>query len=698
VSRGRKVPSELQRLLDTSPDAVLLVDRTGSIVALNGRAEAIFGTSARELRGRPVEVLLPARFRGGHLKARTDYGQTPTVRAMSARRGLMGQRADGAEFPVEVSLAPVAGSPEGLVMAVVHDVSSRIRAEAAIGSEGRAGATLDAIPDAVLVTDSSGNLHFLNRSAEELTGHRQASARGLALETVLPLAIPTGDATLTDRVAACLERGAPTEAWEVALPPQRDRERRVLDVSVSPLRDASGAITGAAVIARDVTRARHIAKELAHQATHDALTGLVNRSEFERRLARALAGTESGGEHALCFLDLDGFKNVNDACGHLAGDELLRQLSGVMRDRMRARDTLARLGGDEFGVLLEHCGVTRAARVAEEIRKAIRGHRFAFGETTYRVGVSIGIVPIRSVGPARELLRAADSACYAAKRAGGNRVQMQDLRAPIPGTRSEREWLRSVRHAAEEGRFRLYAQPLVPLAGGNGALPRLELLLRLDQGGGELVPPVGFLPTARRHGLMPTLDEWVVRGAAEGLSRWQRAHPGADLPTVAINLADETVTGGDAMRVISRVLAGTSVTARALCFEIGESAMAADSTRAADLLRGLRAAGCQTTVEHCGTGMAAFTLLHGLALDYLKIAGHVVRGLVRDPLSRILAAALNQVGHSLGLRTIGAEAEDEGAIAALREIGVDLAQGFCIGRPEPFETALDRLAVLNPAP
>ena len=204
-------------------------------------------------------------------------------------------------------------------MAVVHDVSSRTRAEAAIGSEGRAGATLDAIPDAVLVTDSSGNLHFLNRSAEELTGHRQASARGLPLETVLPLAIPTGDATLTDRVAACLERGAPTEAWEVALPPERDRERRVLDVSVSPLRDASGAITGAAVIARDVTRARHIAKELAHQATHDALTGLVNRSEFERRLARALAGTESGGEHALCFLDLDGFKNVNDACGHLAG-------------------------------------------------------------------------------------------------------------------------------------------------------------------------------------------------------------------------------------------------------------------------------------------------------------------------------------------------------------------------------------------
>ncbi|RPJ57683.1 MAG: EAL domain-containing protein, partial [Acidobacteria bacterium] len=445
---------------------------------------------------------------------------------------------------------------------------------------------------------------------------------------------------------------------------------------------------------------RHIAKELAHQATHDALTGLVNRSEFERRLARALAGAEGGGgEHAVCFLDLDGFKAVNDACGHLAGDELLRQLSGLMRDRMRARDTLARLGGDEFGVLLEHCGLARAARVADKIRAAITGHRFTWGEATYRVGVSIGIVPTRVGGRPREILRAADSACYVAKRGGGNRVQVQDLRPPSAGRSSEREWLRKVRHAAEEDRFRLYAQPLMALAGGNGAIPRLELLLRLDDGSGELVPPAGFLPVARRHGLMPQVDEWVVRRAAEGLAGWQRAHPGANPPTVAVNLADETVAGGDAMAVISRVLAAAGITTTALCLEIGESAVVADPTRAADLLRALRAAGCQTAVEHCGTGMAAFTLLQGLALDYLKIAGHVVRGLVRDPVSRILAAALNQIGHSLGLRTIGTEAEDEGAVAALREIGVDLVQGFSVGRPEPFEVALDRLgAALSPAP
>jgi Amt family ammonium transporter len=254
-----------------------------------------------------------------------------------------------------------------------------------------------------------------------------------------------------------------------------------------------------------------------------------------------------------------------------------------------------------------------------------------------------------------------------------------------------------VARAAAEDRFRLHAQPLVALADGNGAPPRLELLLRLDDGRGELVPPAGFLPTARRYGLMPEVDEWVTRRAVEALSRWKRANPGADLPTVAINLADETVGWAGARDLVPRVLAGSGVPAKALCFEINESALVADTRQASDLLRALRAAGSQTAVEHCGTGMAAFTLLQGLALNYLKIAGQVVRLMARDPVSRILGAALNQVGHALGLRTIGAEVEDEGTIAVLREVGVNLIQGFGVGRPEPFEAALDRLGMaLNP--
>ena len=662
------------------------------IVALNGRAETLFATTARRVRGKPVEVLVPERFRSAHARARAAYSAAPAVRAMSARSGLTGLRADGSEFPVEVSLTPVVGSSDGLVMAVVHDVGARVRLETVIGRTGRATEALDAIADAVFTTDAAGNLDFLNRSAEELIGQRLSSVRGRRLEQVLPLGSESSGEPLPSPVAACLGSGAPSGPCEAVLPGRPGHESRALDVSVTPIRDLSGALTGAALVARDVTHARMIARELSHQATHDALTGLVNRPEFERRLARALAGAAGGhGEHAVCFLDLDGFKQVNDSCGHLAGDQMLRQLSGLMRDRMRTRDTLARVGGDEFGLLLEHCGLSEAARIADEIRRAVSAYHFTFGEGTYGVGASIGIVPIRAGGRPAEILRAADSACYLAKRAGGNRIHVHDPRHPAPRTRRGHQWLRKVLRAAEDDRFRLHAQPLMALAGQNGRVPRLELLLRLDGGDGKLIPPSAFLPAARRYGLMPSVDEWVIRRAVGGLSDWQRMRPGAEPPAVAINLADETVAEGGVVAVVRAALAGTGVSPSALCFEIAESAVVADPAATAGVLRGLHAAGCQTTIEHCGTGMAAFTLLRGLRLNYLKIAGHIVRSLPGDGVSRALATALNQIGHILGLRTIGAEAEDGEAIAALREVGVDFAQGFGVGRPEPFDAAIGRL-------
>jgi diguanylate cyclase (GGDEF)-like protein/PAS domain S-box-containing protein len=428
---------ELQALLDGSPDSVLVVDRAGAIVALNRRTEMLFATTAEQLLGRPVEVLIPARLRESHAAARAAYSRSPTVRRMSERSTLMGLRADGTEFAVEVSLTPVVGSPAGLVMAVVHDIASRARAEEALAESDRTTRALDAIADAVITTDTSGRVEFLNRSAEELTGCSRAGAHGRPLEEILPLVEESGAAPLRDAVARCLRSGHPGDPIEVFLPAPPGEERRALDVSTSPIRGRAGVVTGTTIVARDVTHARMIARQLSHQATHDALTDLVNRGEFERRLGRALTSAgEEHTEHALCFLDLDGFKRVNDACGHLAGDELLRQLSDLMRDRMRSRDTVARLGGDEFGILLEHCRLPQATRIAEEIRQAVSGHRFGCGGSTYAVGASIGLVVIRPGGDAvPDLLQAADNACYAAKRRGGNRLEVHDSprRTATPG-------------------------------------------------------------------------------------------------------------------------------------------------------------------------------------------------------------------------------------------------------------------------
>jgi diguanylate cyclase (GGDEF)-like protein/PAS domain S-box-containing protein len=425
-----ELPPGFRAVVDASPDAVLIVDRVGTVVGLNRPAEALFAVPGNQLRGQLVETLVPARLRRAHAAARAAYVVAPSVRPMSARSGLVGLRGDGSEFPVEVSLMPILGSPEGLVMAVVRDIAARHRLEAVLERGDRAAGALDAMPDAILTTDVAGAVDFLNRAAERLTGRSRETALGRPLSEILPLASESSGEPLEIPVPQCLRNGLPAGPLEAVLVREPGRERRVLDISAVPIRDPSGAIRGAAIVARDVTRARMIARELSHQATHDALTGLVNRVEFERRLAGVLASAaEEHIEHALCFLDLDGFKKVNDAHGHLAGDEVLRQLSGVLRERMRSRDTLGRLGGDEFGVLFEHCKLAKAGRIAEGIRRAIGAFRFTVDGHIYPVRASAGVVPVRvDSGAASDVLRAADAACYTAKRGGGNRTELYDPR------------------------------------------------------------------------------------------------------------------------------------------------------------------------------------------------------------------------------------------------------------------------------
>jgi len=685
----RDAAPELQPLLDASPDAVLIVDREGRIVALNRQVEVLFGATAGELRGASVETLLPASVREAHAAARAAYARAPSLRVLSARRGLRGVRPDGTEFPVEISLTPVVGSGGGFVMAVVHDAEARVAAEAALllVSDRTVGA-LDSIRDPILTTDPEGRVDFLNRAAEELTGLTREAARGRPLPEVLPAVGEGGVDVLTPAVTACLSRGAPRQSCEAELPAIAGRDARTLDLSTTPMRDTAGAVTGVAVVARDITHARLLARQLSHQATHDALTGLVNRDEFERRLSRALAHAAAGqGEHAVCFLDLDGFKRVNDACGHLAGDELLRQLSDLMRDRMRSRDTLARVGGDEFALLLEHCRLPRARRIADELRQAISDYRFTYGTETYAVGASIGIVPIRA-GIARpgDVLRAADAACYLAKRLGGSRIQVSVLhrRAEAAAVPSEGSSSRLVR-AMEEDRLRLHVQPLLPLDGAGARPPRFELLLRLDEGEGAVISARGFLPAARRQGFMLSLDRWVIHEAATRLSAWGRAHPGRALPSVAINLDDESVTAGEVAATVRAELERTGLEPRSFCFELNESVVAAHPGASVTLVHDLRALGCETTLEHGGSGMAAFTLLRRLDPDYLKIAGHIIRGLGREPLRRILAAAVNDAGHVLGLKTIAAQVESADLLERVRVIGVDFAQGLAVAPPEPWD-------------
>ena len=279
-----------------------------------------------------------------------------------------------------------------------------------------------ALPDAVLITDQDGRLEFLNPAAEHLTRHSLGDAEGKPLAEILPLGHDVDATPLESPAATCARENSSMGPFVARLPLGR-AVGRVVEVSSAPLLGSEGTNEGTIIVVRDVTRARRETRRLAHCATHDALTGLVNRAEFERRLRRAFAAAaERRTEHVIGFLDLDGFKRINDTCGHLAGDELLRQLSALIPTQMRARDTVARLGGDEFGILLEHCTLEEGARIANDIRGAISGHAFTCNGTTQRVSVSLGLVALLGESAPVEALRHADLACYQAKHAGGNRV------------------------------------------------------------------------------------------------------------------------------------------------------------------------------------------------------------------------------------------------------------------------------------
>jgi diguanylate cyclase (GGDEF)-like protein len=431
---------------------------------------------------------------------------------------------------------------------------------------------------------------------------------------------------------------------------------------------------------------RHRAEDLLrHQASHDALTGLINRREFERRLALALQGArEQGRRHALCYMDLDQFKIVNDVCGHGAGDELLKQLVQELRAGVREADTLARLGGDEFGLLLENCSPESAERTAQGLLERVRRFRFAWLGKTFEVGVSIGLVPIDAgSGDVASLMSAADVACYAAKDLGRHRVHLYHANdREVSRRRGEMDWVSRIKQALRNDDFRLFAQPIVAVADGS-ALDE-EVLLRMVGDGGELVLPEAFVPAAERYGVMPAIDRWVVQRVLAGWGRRQGERPECGC---SINLSGSSVNDEGFVRFLHQLLSGHRIRPHSICFEITETAAIVNLTKAAHFVRELKALGCRFALDDFGSGLSSFTYLKNLPVDYLKIAGNFVRGLADDPVDGAMVEAINKIGHVMGLRTVAEYVERPETLRRVREIGVDYAQGNAIARPGPVHFA-----------
>ncbi len=568
---------------------------------------------------------------------------------------------------------------------VITDQSERKHSENALFEEKeRLEVTLHSIGDGVISTDPGGRIEYLNPAAERLTGWSAAQAVGKRLAEVFYIVDELSGEPSSDPVRRCLEDENAVELPAPTLLLGRGGEEYAIQYSAATIHCPAGDIQGVVLVFKDVTDARRMEQELSYQATHDPLTGLVNRNEFGHRLHSALTTTrESGTIHTLLYLDLDQFKLVNDTAGHIAGDGLLQEIAQLLQSKIRTRDTLARLGGDEFSVLLEGCPREKGSGIAQSLVLALRNHRFQWEGKSFDIGVSIGLVAINGdTLDAVELMSQADVACYAAKESGRNRVQVYESDGAELSPRHN-EILRATelsRHLENE-RFCLHAQAIMPL--DNKQVPlHLEILVRLLNDEGEILPPASFIPAAERFGIMAAIDRWVIKTT---LSQYHAVVESVGEVTLAINLSGNSLTDDDLLDFVLEQLALNKVPAGQICFEITETAAIANLNQASHFIRHLRRHGCRFALDDFGSGLSSFAYLKNLPIDYLKIDGSFVRDMVDDPIDHAMVAAINQVGKTMVIRTIAEWVENPETMRALQELGVDYAQGYGIGKPVPLE-------------
>ncbi|MHB8743599.1 MAG: EAL domain-containing protein [Sulfuricaulis sp.] len=544
--------------------------------------------------------------------------------------------------------------------------------------------TLHSVGEAVIAADGSGNVSYLNPVAEQMTGWSSAAACGQPLRQIYRIINDITRKPLEHPAMLGVLDGPIVGADKHTLLISRTGKEFAIEDTAAPIHNSQHQNLGAIVVFRDVTNQRTMQNQLSWQASHDPLTGLANRREFEVLLERLLASAkEQDKRHALLYLDLDQFKVINDTCGHVAGDELLRQVASIMHPLIRDSDTLTRLGGDEFGILLEGCSVPQAEQIARKLLQSLEDFRFIWLDKTFRVGVSIGLVAIHAgCGSVSNVLSAADSACYMAKDKGRNRIWIhQDNDREAAHRQGEMEWVSRIMRAFDEKRFVLYFQRVLPIATASADRPYREVLVRMIDEKGELIPPMAFIPAAERYGVMNTIDHWVTKTALE----WLAAHDSEE--GLAINLSGQSLGDEGFLNFVIEQFRLRHISPRRICFEITETVAIANWKRATHFIAKLRALGCRFALDDFGSGMSSFGYLKNLAVDFIKIDGAFVRDMIEDEVDYAMVEAVNRIGHVMGIRTTAEYVENDQILAKLRELGVDYVQGYGIHVPQPLETA-----------
>lgn len=641
-------------LFDTAPDPAVIVNEDGVIQFVNSQFTTLFGYEKLEAIGKPIEVLLPERFRKMHPSMRKAYIASPEARPMGSRAELEGIRKDGSVFPVEIALSPLRSKGEIFVTAVIRDVTDRKAAERELE---RLASFPMMSPFPIFEIDMSGSVTYENPVSSRLFPDLRAKG--------LDHPLLQGISEYRDK----LKGGEPSIVRDVVV------EGQYFEQQISYIEENERL----RVYSWDVTSLHEVTQKMAYQASHDALTGLLNRREFEQQLERAIQrAVYENVNHALCYIDLDQFKVVNDVCGHSAGDELLRQLSVVLKKQLRESDALARLGGDEFGLLLTGCPLGRAEELADRLRRAVAEFVFIWERQSFAIGASIGLVEInQACGGLEAALKAADSACFAAKELGRNRIYTYHPDDKVLERNvSEMNWTTRIRTALSDDRFVLFYQPIVSLEEDDEL--HCEILIRMVDDKGRIVLPGAFIPAAERFGMMGMIDRWVVKKTIKAIED-QRLSEG----TCSINLSGQTLGDPTAMNYIVDLITESGIDPDRLCFEITETAMITSLGTAEKYIRLMRGMGCLFALDDFGSGLSSFSYLKTLPVDRLKIDAHFIRDVNLDEVSATMIESINQVGHAMKLSTVAEGVEDRNIMPMLRKIGIDYVQGFAIARPEP---------------
>lgn len=590
----------------------------------------------------------------------------------------------------ETLIATVLGIVLGLlvfgVMRVLPLRALRRVTNALFEEKERAETTLHAISDAVISTDADGYVQYLNSTAEALLATTLSAARKQPLATVVRLV----DGTSKLRIENTLQR-ALKERREVSCNGNSelqtpDGESIAVEEHSAPIFDQDENVTGGVMVLHDVRVSREYTRRRSWEATHDLLTGLINRREFENRLQAALTDAQqSGRSHVVCYMDLDRFKVINDSCGHAAGDELLIQLTRLLQERIRDSDTLARLGGDEFGLLLDACDAKRGQLIAADIMAAVNDLHFVWESKVFGIGVSIGLTVITGEHVSvAEIISEADCACYWSKERRINRIcQYQASDMALAARRSQTGWVARIQAAFADNRFVLYHQNYLPLNATAGRHTHLEILVRMIGENGEVIAPGHFLPAAERFNLMPEIDRWVIHAVFSQYHALVAERGGAPL-TCAINLSGASINADGFLDYIRKQAQRYKMRPGSICFELTETVAVNNLQAAAEFIKACKEMGFHFALDDFGTGTSSFGYLKKLPVDFLKIDGGFVRDIERDRVDQAMTETINNIGHIMGMQTIAEYAENEAIIEKLKAMGVDFAQGYGVCLPKPL--------------